>query len=404
MKKKNFLLLCLKKIFKQAFSGRILSIFLPATLLTLILFSSCGGSGGGSSSSSGASASGANFKNAWVWVGGSNQIDQAGIYPKALDGTGTPGARNGASAWVDKNGNFWLFGGDGYGASANYGNLNDLWKFDGKNWIWVGGSNQINQAGIDPKALDGTGTPGGRNGASVWVDKNGNFWLFGGSGYGASANYGNLNDLWKFDGKNWVWVGGSNQKDQAGIYPKALDGTGTPGGRNGASAWVDKNGNFWLFGGSGYGAVGSSSGDLNDLWKFDGKNWIWVGGSNQIDQAGIYPKALDATGTPGGRSSASAWVDKTTGNLWLFGGVGYDASSNSGKLNDLWKFDGKNWIWVGGSNQSNQAGIYPKALDGTGTPGVRNGASAGVDKNGNFWLFGGYGYSGYLNDLWKFNP
>jgi hypothetical protein len=29
---------------------------------------------------------------------------------------------------------------------------------------------------------------------------------------------GLLNDPWKFDGEEWVWVSGSNQKDQNGIY------------------------------------------------------------------------------------------------------------------------------------------------------------------------------------------
>ena len=38
-----------------------------------------------------------------------------------------------------------------------------------------------------------------------------------------------------------------------------------PGARESAAAWVDKDGNFWLFGGAG-GAVGSE-GSLNDLWE-----------------------------------------------------------------------------------------------------------------------------------------
>ncbi len=40
-----------------------------------------------------------------------------------------PGARLGASAWVDSAGTFWLFGGDGSDSAGNVGELNDLWTF-----------------------------------------------------------------------------------------------------------------------------------------------------------------------------------------------------------------------------------------------------------------------------------
>jgi hypothetical protein len=46
---------------------------------------------------------------------------------------------------------------------------------------------------------------GGRNGASSWIDNEGNLWLFGGAGFPYSptpqtntASLGPLNDLWKF--------------------------------------------------------------------------------------------------------------------------------------------------------------------------------------------------------------
>jgi hypothetical protein len=35
-----------------------------------------------------------------------------------------------------------------------------------------------------------------------------------------------------------------------------------PGARDSAVSWTDKNGNFWLFGGSG------SVGFFNDLWSY----------------------------------------------------------------------------------------------------------------------------------------
>ncbi len=33
----------------------------------------------------------------------------------------------------------------------------------------------------------------------------------------------------------------------------------------------------------------------------------------------------------------SSWID-SSGNLWLFGGYGYDSTGTVGKLNDLWQY------------------------------------------------------------------
>ncbi|HEY6434869.1 MAG TPA: hypothetical protein VIZ17_23095, partial [Acetobacteraceae bacterium] len=62
----------------------------------------------------------------------------------------------------------------------------------------------------------------------------------------------------------WTWAAGSSYVNAAGVYgtegtPAA---TNTPGARRQPTAWTDTAGNFWLFGGSGAGNVGT----LNDLW------------------------------------------------------------------------------------------------------------------------------------------
>jgi len=41
---------------------------------------------------------------------------------------------------------------------------------------------------------------------------------------------------------------------------------------------------------------------------------------------------------PGARSSFSSWID-SSGNMWLFGGYGYDSSGDLGYLNDLWQYN-----------------------------------------------------------------
>jgi hypothetical protein len=70
---------------------------------------------------------------------------------------------------------------------------------------------------------------------------------------------------------------------------------------------------------------------MNDLWQFDGEEWVWVSGSNEKNKKGVYgEKGIpDSKNIPGGRYQAMSWMDNT-GNMWLFGGEGYDSSGNSG--------------------------------------------------------------------------
>jgi hypothetical protein len=218
--------------------------------------------------------------NEWAWMGGSNTVNQSGIYGTVgTPATGNvPGSRNGAISWTDKRGNFWLFGGYGYDNSTGMtGFLNDLWEFypSTNEWTWMGGSNSVNQPGT--YGTLGTPTvgnvPGSRDAEINWNDNNGNLWLFGGYGCGASASSGcvlSLNDLWEFNPSTneWAWMGGSNTGNQPGVYGTlgTLAAGNIPGGRQGGVSWTDSSGNLWLFGGSGLGASGH--GYLNDLWKY----------------------------------------------------------------------------------------------------------------------------------------
>jgi hypothetical protein len=96
---------------------------------------------------------------------------------------------------------------------------------------------------------------------------------------------------------------------------------------------VDKDGNFWLFGGDG-------SAYLNDLWKFDPSTteWSWMrGSSKQGSIAGVYGTlgSAAAGSLPGSRMEGVGFTD-IYGNFWLFGGDGSDAQGVIGYLNDLW--------------------------------------------------------------------
>jgi N-acetylneuraminic acid mutarotase len=358
----------------------------------------------------------------WSWEGGLNTVNASGTYGTqgAASASNVPGARQAASSWTDSHGNFWLFGGIGYAAAGAAGYLNDLWQYSPstRQWTWVGGGSADNAAGV--YGTEGTAAagnmPGARYSASSWIDSSGNLWLFGGYGYDSTGGVGNLNDLWRYSpGTNeWTWVSGGSADNAAGVY--GTEGTAAassvPGARYSASSWIDSSGKLWLFGGYGYDST-ATVGKLNDLWQYTPSSgqWTWVGGESVANVSGFYGTLGTASASviPGARQSASSWID-SSGNLWLFGGVGYDSIGRVGNLNDLWEYSPTNseWTWVSGGVVANATGVY--GTQGTAAVGnVLGGRDAGsswVDSSGNFWLFGGYGYDstgvlGYLNDLWE---
>jgi len=354
------------------------------------------------------------FSGFWTWVSGSNTVNHGGVYGEkgAAQPNNVAGARSGSVSWTDSNDNLWLFGGKGYDSAGELGYLNDLWRFDGTNWTWVSGSSSAGEGGHygTRGQAEPANIPGARQGGVGWKDANDNFWLFGGDGLDTTMSTGYLNDLWSFDGNNWVWQAGSSTINQPGIYGTQGEPNpaNIPGGRYFSISWTDANESFWLFGGSGY--DDSSTGLLNDLWKYDGMMWMWVSGSASKDKTGVYgsKEVANPANVPGSRWRSVCWADGN-GDLWLFGGAGLDADGDSGYLNDLWKFEvaGGVWLWMDGSNTTNQAGIYgTKGVDDpNGFPGARRSGVCWADAQGDFRLFGGEGYAsstlGWLNDLWK---
>ncbi|MEO5673261.1 MAG: kelch repeat-containing protein, partial [Chitinophagales bacterium] len=113
----------------------------------------------------------------------------------------------GACGWRISN-EFYLLGGEYYSADVMKTlSVNAMWKFniDTNKWKWIAGSglfaNTANVYGIQG-VPDSNNFPGQRVNAAYWTDLEGNFWLFGGIGWG-----GWLNDLWKYDisTKLWTW-------------------------------------------------------------------------------------------------------------------------------------------------------------------------------------------------------
>ena len=400
----------------------------------------------------------------WTWMGGSNTVStELGAQPGVYGTLGTPapentpGGRNYAIGWTDNNGNLWLFGGLVFSNQLSY--FNDLWKFDPatSEWAWISGSSTVGSncpvisgvpycgrsgryGTLDTPAAENT--PGGRYQAETWVDLSGNFWLYGGLGFDTNGNWGALSDLWRFNPSTneWAWMGGSGTITPNAGCSSCISGQApvpgtlgmpaagnTPGGLWQASSWTDNNGNLWLFGGWGYN-TNDNGAVPNDLWQFNpsSNEWAWMGGSSVFGSAvpGTYGVlGMPATGNiPGSRWSGATWTD-ASGNFWLFGGQGYDASDREGILNDFWEFNPSTsqWAWMGGSStlncanspQSycNQPGVYGTlGVPAVGNiPGSRLLSFSWADVNGNLWLFGGQGFDAnsiwnFLNDLWEFSP
>lgn len=426
---------------------KLVSGCLPAVLSLSVLLAGCGGGSSGSGTGGGGTTPPPpNTANEWAWMSGSNTASTvtnptAGVYGSkgVAASSNVPGARVSAVSWMDASGNLWLFGGNAYDSLGELGILNDLWEFNptSKEWVWVSGANQVATKNGGSSGLYGvygtqgvaasTNIPGARSGAVSWTDSSGNLWLFGGQGFDSSGENGYLNDLWEFSStsKEWTWVSGSStvgspNGGQLGIYGTrgSASTMNAPGGRYGASGWIDGSGNLWLFGGLGFAASGPY-GALNDLWRFNptAKTWTWMSGSSTLGsyggQFGVYGTlgVAATSNAPGGRVSASSWID-SGGNLWLFGGDGYDSNGENGYLNDLWEFSPTNteWTWVSGSSSEGanggQPGVYGTLglAASTNVPGGRQESVNWIDSSGNLWLFGGIGTSGNFNDLWEFSP
>lgn len=276
-------------------------------------------------------------------------------------------------------------------------------------WAWIGGADTGGQPGIYGTLGVGAmgNIPGARQTSITWTDASGNFWLYGGNGLDSAGSFLLLNDLWKYHSGQWTWMAGSKIGNQHGTYGSlGVPAMGNiPGARRDAVGWIDSSGNLWLFGGNGNDSAGTN-GPLNDLWKYSAGEWAWMGGSNIAGQSGIYGAVgvPSPNNIPGSRVQAVGWVD-SSGNLWLFGGFGHDSTGANGPLNDLWKYSAGAWTWVSGSNLVNQSGVYgTQGVPAPGNvPGARNSSAGWTDSQGDLWLFGGAGQSGFLNDFWKYS-
>jgi len=287
----------------------------------------------------------------WRWMSGSGTVNNfggvwgtQGVYAAG----NVPGPRGSSVTWTDAGGNLWLFGGDGYDSTGTQGPLNDLWEYNPTSgeWRWMSGSSTIYSVGVYGAlgAYAAGNVPGARYAPVSWIDPGGNLWLFGGATVDSAGNWYLLNDLWEYSPSigEWRWMSGSSTVNSAGVYGAlgAYAAGNVPGARDGSVSWTDASGNLWLFGGTSKNSAGNEDW-LNDLWEYSPSSgeWRWMSGSSTVNSAGVYGAlgAYAAGNVPGARDSSVSWTD-AIGNLWLFGGLGYDSAGNWNSLNDLWEY------------------------------------------------------------------
>ena len=185
----------------------------------------------------------------------------------------------------------------------------------------------------------------------------------------------------------WAWMGGEiNYKSASYGIKGVADTANRPGVREGAAKWKDASGNFWLFGGAG--AAENTSGNLNDLWKFNPvtKLWTWIGGDSVSNQKAVYGTRGIASpnNKPGAFAHAVSWTD-AAGNFWMYANV-------------LWKYNPavSQWAWINGDTALTKSVYGIKGVAHIANkPGTQNSVEW-TDASGNFWLYG--------NVLWKYNP
>lgn len=213
----------------------------------------------------------------------------------------------------------------------------------------------------------------------------------------------------------WAHMGGSLGSGAMGLYGTkgVANATNMPSGRYQGAFWTDLQGNFWLFGGFlpyGYG---------NDLWKYDitTNQWTWMNGPQYVtDQNGEWGVmgVPSANNYPPARTfGPNCWTDKN-GDLWLFGGFGFDKNSNQGGLSDLWRYNiaTNQWTWIWGADTVNKSPVYGTmgVAANTNDPGSRAECKSGwVDDNNNLWMYGGQDGAtaqtvvNVRSDVWKYD-
>jgi N-acetylneuraminic acid mutarotase len=169
-------------------------------------------------------------------------------------------------------------------------------------------------------------------------------------------------DTWTWNGTAWTKV---KTKDD-------------PENRGQMAIWYDPLAKKTiLFSGIGRPNIDSKVTRFNDMWSFDGANWV----------------KMSVTQTPGIRFGSQVAVDPRDGKVVLFGGL---RATVEGKLVDQF-YDNDVWTWDGAASKWTEIAT-------TGGPSARENAGFDFDPSLNkFVLFGGFAANFYFSDVWTWD-
>ena len=259
-----------------------------------------------------------------------------------------------------------LFG----GYSGTQSAMSDTWEWDGDLWHYVA-----------PQDPEGDGNPEARWAHHMAFQAHrGTVLLFGGT----NENTDKFNDTWEWNGVSW----------------RELSPIVAPSGRShGAIAYDSLNAEVVLFGGH----DGSS---LNDTWTFDGSNWTeetpavlppaYYGNGMAYDSKRNVAVMYGGTGgfvwewngndwtatagsAPGSRRYAMMAYHPGIEKTILVGGDGSGSPHCIGLRNDVWYWNGADWV----------AAPYVDLLGESTIPYVRAAQLVFDPVRGNVWLHGG---------------
>jgi gliding motility-associated-like protein len=358
--------------------------------------------------------------NMWTWMHGSQSPEQASVYGTQgqFAPDNVPGSRSyGTTCWTDLDGKFWMFGGYGYASDVfMIGYSSELWCYDPaiNQWAWMNGPNNFNNAqgsfGTMGVPADTNYPPGTAETNIAWTHDDGTLWMYGGDASGIAQD-----NMWMYDipTNRWTWISGTGYNSTSTVNYGTMGveaPTNNPGPRSSYAAFKDGLNNFYFYGGNEEYALWRQ-----DVWKYNPSNgmWTWVAGAQSTDTPGQCGSYCDADGSsfPGGSFELRAGVGDECG-FYLFGGQFSTGDFVSSNLNNLWYFDYTllEFKLLKGECVANAPGVYGTqgVADAANIPVARNGGSAWLDLEGNFWTFGGNGGDGFsfgnLNDLWKYIP
>lgn len=195
--------------------------------------------------------------NMWAWINGTpNTYVAPNFGTKGVAApSNTPGSRNVYATWLGADNCLYLWGSAGFCATGQH--YNDVWKYDIVSglWTWVAGSSAPNGfSGSDnagPICSASTGyypNKGDESHTNAQWDACDNFYLYGGD----LGNAGTAS-LWRYTvgTGEWAWVSGQLLNNVAPSYGtfQVPSASNHPGNEYGNVAWVDRFGNYWLFGG-----------------------------------------------------------------------------------------------------------------------------------------------------------